>query len=104
MLLHFSVDRRGVGSQVGVSPYHIPNKISKISKRAFTMFAGEDDPSTDDASEKNPNQKKPKKGTLNKRNKRQASRPLVAASLHKLPICLTYRLIHKLANCYCGIT
>jgi hypothetical protein len=64
------------------------------------MFAGEDDPSTDDAPEKNLNQKKPKRGTPNKRNKRQASRPSVAASSHELPICLAYGLIHKLANCY----
>jgi hypothetical protein len=64
------------------------------------MFAGEDDPLTDDAPEKNPDQKKPKKGTPNKRNKRQASRPPVAASLHELPICLACGLIHKLANCY----
>jgi uncharacterized protein HemX len=55
---------------------------------------------TDDAPEKNPNQKKPKKETPNKRNKRQASKPLVAASSHKLPICLACGLIHKLANCY----
>jgi hypothetical protein len=59
-----------------------------------------DDPWTDDAPEKNPNQKKPKKGTPSKRNKRQASKPTVAASLHELPICLAYGLIHKLANCY----
>jgi hypothetical protein len=80
--------------------YYISNKFSKISKKAFATFAGEDDPSTDDAPEKNLNQKKPKKGTPNKRNKRQASRPLVAASLHELPICLACELIHKLANCY----
>jgi hypothetical protein len=64
------------------------------------MFAGEDDPLTDDAPEKNLDQKKPKKGTPNKRNKRQASKPLMAASLHELPICLAYELIYKLANCY----
>jgi ribosomal protein L32 len=64
------------------------------------MFAGEDDPSTDDAPEKNLDQKKPKRGTPNKRNKRQASKPLMAASLYELPICLTCGLIHKLANCY----
>jgi hypothetical protein len=80
--------------------YHISNKPSKISKGAFATFAGEDDPSTDDAPEKNLNQKKPKRETPNKRNKRQASRPLVAASLHALPICLACELIHKLANCY----
>jgi hypothetical protein len=74
--------------------------LSKISKGMFATFAGEDDPSIDDASEKNLDQKKPKKGTPNKRNKRQASRPLVAASSHELPICLAYGLIHKLANCY----
>jgi hypothetical protein len=49
---------------------------------------------------KNPDQKKPKRGTPNKRNKRQASRPPVAASSYKLLICLAYGLIHKLANCY----
>jgi hypothetical protein len=80
--------------------YHIPNKPSKISKKAFATFASEDDPSTDDAPEKNPNQKKPKKGTPNKRNKRQASRPPVAASSYELPIYLACGLIHKLANCY----
>jgi hypothetical protein len=79
---------------------HIPNKSSKISKKAFTTFADEDDPLNNDAPEKNPNQKKPKKGTPNKRNKRQASKPSVAASSHKLPICLACGLIHKLANCY----
>jgi hypothetical protein len=66
----------------------------------FATFAGEDDPSTDDAPEKNPDQKKPKRGTPNKRNKRQASRPPIAASSHELPICLACGLIHKLANCY----
>jgi hypothetical protein len=55
---------------------------------------------TDDAPEKNLNQKKPKRGTPNKRNKRQASKLLVAASLHELPICLACGLIHKLANYY----
>jgi hypothetical protein len=80
--------------------YHIPNKPSKISKKAFATFAGDDNPSTDDAPKKNPDQKKPKKGTPNKRNKRQASRPPVAASSHELPICLACGLIHKLANCY----
>jgi hypothetical protein len=82
------------------SAIHIPNKPFKISKKAFATFAGENDPSTDDAPEKNPNQKKPKKGTPNKRNKRQASKPPVAVSSHELPICLTCGLIHKLANCY----
>jgi hypothetical protein len=66
----------------------------------FATFAGEDDPSIDDASEKNPDQKKPKRGTPNKRNKRQASKPPMAASLHELPICLACALIHKSANCY----
>jgi hypothetical protein len=43
------------------------NKPSKISKKAFATFASEDDPSIDDAPEKNLNQKKPKKGTPNKK-------------------------------------
>jgi hypothetical protein len=80
--------------------YHISNKPSKISKEAFATFASEDDPSTDDAPEKNPDQKKPKRGTPNKRNKRQASRLLVTTSSHELSICLAYGLIYKLANCY----
>jgi hypothetical protein len=80
--------------------YHISNKLFKINKGAFATFAGEDDPSTNDAPEKNPNQKKPKKGTPNKRNKRQASRPPMATSSHELPICLAYGLIYRLANCY----
>jgi hypothetical protein len=80
-----------------VNPSHKP---SKISKKAFATFAGENNPSTDDAPEKNLNQKKPKRGTPNKRNKRQASRPPMATSSHELPICLAYELIHKLANCY----
>jgi hypothetical protein len=80
--------------------YHIPNKPSKISKKAFATFAGEDDFSTNDAPEKNPDQKKPKRGTPNKKNKRQASKPPVATSSHELLICLACGLIHKLANCY----
>jgi hypothetical protein len=55
---------------------------------------------TDDAFEKNLDQKKPKRETPNKRNKRQASRPSVATSSHELPICLAYGLIYRLANCY----
>jgi hypothetical protein len=89
-------------SESSVSPdkYHISNKPFKISKKAFATFAGEDDPSTDDAPEKNPDQKKPKRGTPNKRNKRQASRLPIAASSHELLICLACGLIYKLANCY----
>jgi hypothetical protein len=80
--------------------YHISNKPFKISKGTFATFAGENDFSIDNASEKNPDQKKPKKGTPNKRNKRQTSKLLMAISSHELPIYLTYGLIYKLANCY----
>jgi hypothetical protein len=83
----------------GYNTIYLTNLL-KSAKKVFATFAGEDDPSTNDAPKKNPNQKKPKKGTPNKRNKRQASKPPVAASSHELPIYLACGLIHKLANCY----
>jgi hypothetical protein len=77
-----------------------PTSFLKLAKKCLQRSQAKMIPRLTMHPKKNHNQKKPKRGTPNKRNKRQTSKPPIAASLHELLICLAYGLIHKLANCY----